>query len=167
MVALSRGKWSLVMGIDVPTLRYHMGRLYPLHRGATFHLNHYTRAKNHWVGRLDRGIPLIGRDRAPRPGVWSSETYFPSQTLIFRTSERSYTMNITLIYSSEHCRKSKRICLNCSGSRDHRVTTPIKNRMADRTTHLLFKTSKIIQIGSRSSENGVSNIDRCAVGGPP
>ena len=28
-----------MMGIDVPTLRYHMGRLYPLHRGAIFHLN--------------------------------------------------------------------------------------------------------------------------------
>ena len=43
-------------------------------------------------------------------------------------------------------------CLNHSGSRDHAVTKPIKNIRANAATCLLSKTSKIIQIGSRSSE---------------
>ena len=158
------------MGLGILTLGYLLGRLYTLHRGASFHPNlGNSHNDNHYVDfedlngrwRLDRD------DTAYAGGVWVSECQTPSLNFIFRTSEQPYTINIALIYSSEHCQKSKRVCLNCSGSKDHRVTTPIKNTKKKNTTHLLFKTSKIIKIGSRSSENGGTNIDRSAGGGPP
>ena len=63
--------------------------------------------------------------------------------------------------------KIKSFCLNRSGSRDHAVTKPIKSIRSIATTCLLFKTSKIIQIGSRSSENGGPKTHRCSGGGVP
>ena len=159
-----------MIGFGILTPGHHLGRLYTLHRGASFHPNlgnshndnhyaHFEDLNGRW--RLDRD------DTAYAGGVWVSKCQTPSLNFIFRTPEQPYTINIALIYSSEHCRKSKRICLNCSGSKDHRVTTPIKNKIPDRTTCLLFKTPKIIKIGSRSSENGDVNIHRSAGGGPP
>ena len=58
------------------------------------------------------------------------------------------------------------VFLNCSGSRDHAVTNPIKSSRSIATTSLLFKKPKIIQIGSRSSENGRPQTHRCSGGSP-
>ena len=96
-----------------------------------------------------------------------SECQTLSLNFIFRTSEQSYTMDIDIIYSIEHGRKSKDVCQNCSGSRYHRVTATPKKIRTDRTTFLLFKTPKIIKIGSRSSENEYVTVYRYSRGGPP
>ena len=78
------------MELGILTLGYLLGRLYTLHRGASFHPNlGNSHNDNHYVDfedlngrwRLDRD------DTAYAGGVWVSECQTPSLNFIFRTSE--------------------------------------------------------------------------------
>ena len=130
-----------MMGLGILTLGHLLGRLYTLHRGASFHPNlGNSHNDNHYVDfeDLNGRWRLDGEDTAYPGGVWVLECQTLSLNFIFRTSEQSYTMNITTVCSCTHCRKSKGVCLNCSGSKDHGVTATPKKIKTNGITHLLF-----------------------------
>ena len=72
-------------------------------------------------------------------------------------------MNTAVIYSFGHCRKSKDVCQNCSGSRDHRVTANPNSKKNARTRSLLFSKKNLIKNGSRSSELASTKVYRCTL----
>ena len=111
-----------MMGLGILTLGHLLGRLYTLHRGASFHPNlGNSHNDNHYVDfeDLNGRWRLDGEDTAYPGGVWVLECQTLSLNFISRTSERPYTTNITIKNIDKQRRKSKRICLNRSGSKDH------------------------------------------------
>ena len=111
-----------MMVLNIPTLGRILGRLYTLHRGASFHSNlQNSHNDNPYadIGDLNGRWHLDGEDTAYPGGVWVLECQTLSLNFSFRTSERPYTMNIATKNSSKQRRKSKDLCLNRSGSKDH------------------------------------------------
>ena len=74
-------------------------------------------------------------------------------------------MNIATKNSSKQRRKSKDVCLNRSGSKDHADPKNLKKYFHP-NQGVYFFLQKKIKIGSRSSENGGRARPRCAGGVP-
>ena len=130
-----------MIGLDILTLGHLLEKLCALHRGTSFHPNlRNSHNDNHYAhfGDLNGRWRLDGEDRAYPGGVWVSGCPNLSLNFIFRTSERPYTTNITIKNIDKQRRKSKRICLNRSGSKDHADPKKTQKITSFISTHLLF-----------------------------
>ena len=102
--------------------------------------------------------------------IFFQKKYFFEKIKLSTVDSATFYTNPTKNSLQKNVRKTcffRHFFLNRSGSRDHAVTKPIKSIRSIATTCLLFKTSKIIKIGSRSSENGGVKTHRCSGGGGP
>ena len=145
------------MGLDSLTLAHLLGRLCTLHRDTIVHPNlRNSHNENHYahLEDLNGRWRLDGENTAYPGGVRVLECQILSLNIIFRISERPYTTNITIKNIDKQRRKSKRICLNRSGSKDHAVTKPIKNSWASKLDSLdIFRKknyqNRITELGDR------------------